>query len=136
MEEQRQTLCRQLDTVDTSMGFLGLLIVSLGLSWKAVALQREGLCGALRGESGEAPDTFFLRLPASAIVVGALTCFFRLALDAWEQSCPPAAPPRSTCGPPCLCWRRPCCACMTWCVSREAGTQRKNRKRRMAKPSA
>lgn len=68
------------------MGFLGLLIVSLGLSWKAVALQREGLCGALRGESGEAPDTFFLRLPASAIVVGVLTCFFRLALDAWEQA--------------------------------------------------
>ena len=86
LEEQRQTLCRQLDTVDTSMGFLGLLIVSLGLSWKAVALQREGLCGALRGESGEAPNTFFLRLPASAIVVGALTCFFRLALDAWEQA--------------------------------------------------
>ena len=50
------------------------------------ALQREGLCGALRGESGEAPDTFFLRLPASAIVVGALTYFFRLALDAWEQA--------------------------------------------------
>ena len=86
MEEQRQALCRQLDTVDTSMGFLGLLIVSLGLSWKAVALQREGLCGALRGESGEAPDTFSLRLPASAIVVGALTYFFRLALDAWEQA--------------------------------------------------
>ena len=86
MEEQRQTLCRLLDTVDTSMGFLGLLIVSLGLSGKRVPLQREGLCGGGGGEPGEAPDTFFLRLPASAIVVGALTCFFRLALDAWEQA--------------------------------------------------
>ena len=84
MEEE--ALKRQLCTTDGSLLFLSLLLLSVGLSYWGVSLQREGLCGALRGESGEAPDTFFLRLPASAIVVGALTCFFRLALDAWEQA--------------------------------------------------
>ena len=51
MEEQRQTLCRLLDTVDTSMGFLGVLIVSLGLSWKGVGPPREGLGGVLGGSA-------------------------------------------------------------------------------------
>ena len=85
----RQLRC-QLERVDTSLGFLALMVLSLGLSWKATALQREWLCRYLQGESGDAPDVFHLRLPASAIVVGALTYFFGLTLSTWEGR--PAAP--------------------------------------------
>ena len=76
----------QLEKLNGALGFLGLMILSLGLSWKATALQREALCRYLRGEEGETPDLFSLRLPASAIVVGALTYFFGLALKNWEET--------------------------------------------------
>ena len=85
-ETQEQELCRQLGAVDTSLGFLALLILSLCLSWRAADLQRGGLRGMLKGETEEAPDVFPLRLPASAIVVGALAWFFGLALDTWEEA--------------------------------------------------
>ena len=87
MEETReQELCRQLETVNTSLGFLALLILSLCLSWRAVDLQRGSLCGILKGKTGETPDVFPLRLPASAIVAGALAWFFGLALDTWRET--------------------------------------------------
>ena len=92
-ENQRRELCCQLETADQSLGYLALLILSLCLSWRAVAEQRQGLCGLLLGRTEEVPDTFALRLPASVIVVGALTYFFGLALDTWEgtrQACGPA----------------------------------------------
>ena len=83
-ENQEQELCRQLGTVNTSLGFLALLILSLCLSWRAADLQREGLCGLLMGRTQELPNVFSLRLPASALVAGALAWFFGLALDTWE----------------------------------------------------
>ena len=85
-ETQEQELCRQLGAVDTSLGFLALLILSLCLSWRAADLQRGGLRGMLKGETEEAPDVFPLRLPASAIVAGALAWFFGLALDTWRET--------------------------------------------------
>lgn len=85
MEETReQELCCQLGTVNASLGFLALLILSLCLAWRAVDLQREGLCGILEGREEGPPNLFPLRLPASAIVVGALTWLFGLSLDTWE----------------------------------------------------
>lgn len=85
MEEDRQAgLLRQLEELDTSMGFLALLILSLALSRRAVGLQREALCRALRGQEGAAPDVFSLRLPASALVVGSLAYFFGLSLETWQ----------------------------------------------------
>ncbi len=83
-ENQRRELCCQLETADQSLGYLALLILSLCLSWRAVDLQREGLCGILEGGAAGPQNLFPLRLPASAIVVGALTWFFGLSLDTWE----------------------------------------------------
>lgn len=83
---ERDQLQRQLKDVDTSLGFLALMVFSLFLSWKATALQREALCRYLAGEEGAFPDVFPLRLPASAIVVGALTYFFGLARSALQEA--------------------------------------------------
>lgn len=76
---EREALQEQLEDVDFSLVFLALMVFSLFLSWKAAALQREALCRYLAGEAEDFPDVFPLRLPASAIVVGALTYFFGLA---------------------------------------------------------
>ncbi len=86
--EQRDTLCRQLADVDASLYFLLLLILSVCLSWGAAAIQRQGLCRVLKGEARELPDVFPLRLAASALVVGALTFFFGLALKGWGEADP------------------------------------------------
>lgn len=84
--EQKEQLCEQLDTIDTSLVFLVLLILSVVLSWKATAIQREGLCRILLGQSTQVPDVYPLRLSASAIVVGALVFFFLLSLNTQEQA--------------------------------------------------
>lgn len=85
-EKEREELCRQLGITDESLGFLALLILSVVLSWKGTALQREGLCRILKGEAEEIPIVFPIHLTASALVVAALTFFFGLALDTWEES--------------------------------------------------
>jgi len=87
MEQGRKDeLCGQLETMDISLKFLTLLILSVCLSWRALAVQREGLRGLLLGEREDMPDVFPARLTASALVVGALAWFFGVTLDAWEQS--------------------------------------------------
>ena len=48
MEEERAELCRQLEQADTSLVFLGLLLCSIGLSWRGIAQQRQGLCRVRR----------------------------------------------------------------------------------------
>ena len=48
-EAQKRELCRQLGIADTSLAFLVLLILSICLSWKGTAIQRDGLCRILRG---------------------------------------------------------------------------------------
>ncbi len=85
MDSQKQ-LQGQLNTLDTSLGFLLLLILSLLLSWQATALQRKGLADILSGDSTNLPDVSSLRLPASALVVGALTFFFGVSLDVLDSA--------------------------------------------------
>ena len=81
-QSEREELQKQLEDVDGSLVFLALMLFSLFLSWKATALQRRYLAG----EEGGFPDVFPLRLPASAIVVGALTYFFGLSLETWQST--------------------------------------------------
>lgn len=96
---------------DASLYFLILLILSVCLSWAATAIQRQGLYRVLKGEIQKLPDVFSLRLAANALVVGALTFFFGLALKGWAEADvvihPLAGPPRPTCGPLSLFWPRP-----------------------------
>lgn len=80
-ENQKDLLCQQLDTIDTSLIFIGLLLLATALSWRATAIQREGLCQIILGKTTQFPDVFPLRLTVSGIVVGALVYFFQLALD-------------------------------------------------------
>lgn len=78
----RQALCAQLGTIDTSIGFLLLIIAAVLLSYCAVSVQRKGLCLALAGRSEAAralPAVYPIRRKAAAIIVGALGFFLCLA---------------------------------------------------------
>ena len=69
MEENE--LRKQLCTVDESLLFLGLLLLSVGLSYWGVSIQREGLCRTIRGDGAGAaalPEVFPIRLWASVLV--------------------------------------------------------------------
>lgn len=80
MEET--VLREQLRTVDESLLFLLLIVLSVLLSYWGVRIQREGLCRTLQGDAEGAaalPRVFPIRLSASALVVGALGFF--LCLD-------------------------------------------------------
>lgn len=85
-ETQKAELCEQLRTIDTSLVFVALLLLATGLSWKATAIQRQGLCDILLGKGTDVPDVFPIRLVVSAIVIGALTFFFGLSLDTWRTA--------------------------------------------------
>lgn len=49
-EEVKETLCRQLGDIDGSLEHILVLLVSVGLSFRATALQRRGLCEILEGK--------------------------------------------------------------------------------------
>ena len=77
MEET--VLREQLRTVDESLLFLLLIVLSVLLSYWGVRIQREGLCRTLQG-------VFPIRLSASALVVGALGFFLCLALKTERET--------------------------------------------------
>lgn len=84
MEDGQEALCEQLELVDTDLGFLFLIVLSVLLSFLAVSRQRDGLCLRLHGEEAEAQrveNVAPLRLAASALVVGSLGFFFMQALE-------------------------------------------------------
>lgn len=85
MEDGREALCEQLELVDTDLGFIFLIVLSVLLSFLATSRQRDGLYLRLRGEeqaAQQAENVAPLRLAASALVVGSLGFFFQQALDA------------------------------------------------------
>lgn len=91
MEDGRGALCEELELVDTDLGFLSLIVLSVLLSFLATSRQRDGLYLRLRGEEAaaqRAENVASLRLAASALVVGALGFFFQQALDACRNAGP------------------------------------------------
>ena len=85
MEDGRGALCEELELVDTDLGFLFLIILSVLISFLATVRERDGLYLRLRGEeqaAQRAENVASLRLAASALVVGSLGFFFMQALDA------------------------------------------------------
>ena len=92
MEET--VLREQLRTVDESLLFLLLIVLSVLLSYWGVRIQREGLCRTLQGDAEGAaalPRVFPIRLSASALVVGALGFFLCLALKTVRETARRAA---------------------------------------------
>ena len=79
---EREILKEQLRTVNQSLFYLMLLIVSVLLSFWSVLIQREQLENALAGnpQTAAGPDVFPIKLSASALTVSALGFFFCLAL--------------------------------------------------------
>lgn len=87
MEESSQKeLCRQLKIVQASMPFVVLSILPGILVWMTAVIKRSGLCDLLQGRSEKLPDVLPIRMVSNAIVVGCLTFFFDVALNAWEES--------------------------------------------------
>ena len=85
MEET--VLREQLRTVDESLLFLLLIVLSVLLSYWGVRIQREGLCRTLQGDAEGAaalPRVFPIRLSASALVVGAVS-YTHLTLPTTER---------------------------------------------------
>ena len=77
-----------LETVNTSIMFLVLLVLGILLSLKSVLLQRESLCTAREGGNTdclEAPFPF--QRASGAIAIGALGYFFTLALRGQSDAC-------------------------------------------------
>lgn len=85
----RDLLCRQLGVTDASLGFLLVIIAATLLSYRAVRIQRDGLCLTIRGGAEEAaalPDVYPIRRKASAMIVGSLGFFLCLALNTAREA--------------------------------------------------
>lgn len=85
---ERQILKEQLKTVNQSLFYLVLIILSVLLSFRSVLLQREQLEGALAGKPSQAAaqDAFPIRLTASGLVISALGFFFCLSLRTCREA--------------------------------------------------
>lgn len=83
---------RALAALDESAGFLAAIILAVLLSFRALLLQREGVCAALEGQEA-VPALYPLRHTASAVTVGALAYFLHLAAGTLGGAdlCDPAA---------------------------------------------
>ena len=88
MEED--ILAGEARTLDDSLGYILAVIGSVLLSYRATALQRDGVCLALAGDDAGAQDAQEqvrrLRLLAGAVLIGALGYFLCLALRAAEET--------------------------------------------------
>lgn len=89
-EMEEDILAGEARTLDDSLGYILAVIGSVLLSYKATALQRDGVCLALAGDDTGAEavqaQVRRLRLRSGAILIGALGYFLCLALRAVDQS--------------------------------------------------
>ena len=79
--EERAELRRGLLQLDGSVFFLILLILSVLFSFWSILLQRRQVAATLAGETGDFPSVLPLKRASSALVIGSLGFFLRLALD-------------------------------------------------------
>lgn len=96
MSAEQQEPCEELETLDTSLSFLLLVIASVVLSYIALARQRKALCLTIEGNTAYAEEVgqvYPLRFSASALIVGALGYFFCLTLQTYRDAdpCDPVA---------------------------------------------
>ena len=128
MEET--VLREQLRTVDESLLFLLLIVLSVLLSYWGVRIQREGLCRTLQGDAEGAaalPRVFPIRLSASALVVGALGFFLCLALKTERETARGGTPAA----------RRSACTCCGWTTCWAPGMPRgRSSEIKQARPAA
>lgn len=85
---EREELWEQVELVDTSLRFLGLIVLAVLLSFWATLRQRQGICLRIQGEeaaAGQVGEVGSIRTVAGALVVGALGYFFWLAWTLWEE---------------------------------------------------
>ena len=89
-EMEEDSLAGEARTLDDSLGYILAVIGSVLLSYRATALQRDGVCLALAGDDAGARDAQErvrrLRLLSGAVLIGALGYFLCLALRAADQA--------------------------------------------------
>jgi len=84
-----EILRKQLNTVNTSLFFLLVVIASVLFSYFATLRQRDAICLTMEGETEEAArvgDVYEMRKGASALILGALGYFLCFAVTLMEQS--------------------------------------------------
>lgn len=118
MEET--VLREQLRTVDESLLFLLLIVLSVLLSYWGVRIQREGLCRTLQGDAeGAAAAPGVSPLPERLGPGGGSAGLFPLSGPQDRAETARGGTPRPggrrapTCGPPCLSFSPPCCGWTT-----------------------
>lgn len=87
--EEREELREQLETVDTALAFLVVIVISVLLSLWATLRQREAVRLTIQGEDAAARqvgEVTPIRTVAGALVLGALGYFLWLALEVWEEA--------------------------------------------------
>lgn len=76
-----------LGSVNDSLRFLVLFVLSILLSLAGLLRQRQRICAALQGDDPSCcPSPYPLQHAAGAINVGGLTFFFLLTLQNWSES--------------------------------------------------
>lgn len=89
MKGETGRLKKDLETIETALGFLLLIIAGTLLSFRTVLRQREALCLTLAGEAqaaAEVGDVYAVRRVASAIFVGSTGYFLCQALSTWQTA--------------------------------------------------
>lgn len=82
-------LCEQLETTDSSIFFLILLILAILLSFWSILIQRRQLVCTIAGDTeaaSAAPPVYPIRHGASALTVGGLGFFLCLAIRAAREA--------------------------------------------------
>ena len=79
---------KDLDTLNTSLMFLLLLVFAILLSLAGLLRQKRSLCTLLEGGNARVcPSPYPFQRAAGAISIGALGFFFTLALEGWNEAC-------------------------------------------------
>lgn len=89
MDQEKRTLCGELELVDADLGFLFLIVTAVLISYQATVRQRDALCLTIQGQTQRAAqvgEVAAMRLGAGALVVGSLGFFFMQALDTCRRT--------------------------------------------------
>lgn len=76
---EQEKLCEGVDALDQSLIFVAVIIAGVLLSFRALLVQRDGLCVQLAGGEPDLSCLYPIRHTASSLIAGALAFFLCLS---------------------------------------------------------